>query len=208
MKPVALIFDYGRVLVGPLDADVFQANLDELARECGFERGAGLWNHIYASEAWEQAKRGRITHETFWADRLAALGITAEGARGEFKARLYRHWGLLPGMRELLIDLSKRYRLAILSNTSRREFATYVAARRGLDGLFEVIISSAEAGVAKPDVAAYWIVLERLGIRPAEALFIDDLPRNTAAAEAFGIPSIVFTTPEALRAELEARGIL
>ncbi len=208
MKPAAIIFDYGRVLVGPLDAGAFQASLDQLAQEHGFERGSDLWNHIYGSDAWEQAKRGHLTHEAFWADRLAALGVEAEDRRSAFKVRLYRDWGLLPGMRDLLASLQGRYRLAILSNTSRRDFAGYVAARRGLPGLFEVVVSSAEVGVAKPEPAAYLITLDRLGIHPEQALFVDDLPRNTAAAEALGIPSIVFTGPEALRAELEARGIL
>jgi len=34
------------------------------------------------------------------------------------------------------------------------------------------------------------------------------LPRNTRAAEALGIPSIVFTSPLALRQELKTRAIL
>ena len=40
------------------------------------------------------------------------------------------------------------------------------------------------------------------------AMFVDDLERNTLAAESVGIPSIVFTGVAALREELAARGIL
>ncbi len=206
--PEALIFDYGRVLVGPVDEEAFQADLTRLAREYGFERGIDLWNHIFVSQAWEQAKRGRITHEMFWRNRLAALNVVTEQDQAAFKAHLYRHWGLLPGMRQLLDKLRSRYRLAVLSNTSRRDFARYLAERRGLSDTFEVVVSSAEAGVAKPEPEAYQIVLDRLCIDAGQALFIDDLPRNTRAAEALGIPSIVFCGVDALQTELIARGIL
>lgn len=207
-KPSAIIFDYGFVIVGPLDRAAFEADLNALAREHGFEHGRDLWNHFYVSEAWEQAKRGRISHEDFWAERLAALGITDEAGRTAFKARLYRHWGVLPAMRALLDALHGRYRLAILSNTSRRNFAQYISERRGLKGIFDVVLSSAEEGVAKPEAAFYRLALAQLGVRPEQVLFIDDQRRNTEAAEALGIPSIVFTTPEDLREELQRRGIL
>ncbi|MBV9789394.1 MAG: HAD-IA family hydrolase, partial [Chloroflexi bacterium] len=55
---------------------------------------------------------------------------------------------------------------------------------------------------------AYWLALEGLGLEPAETLFIDDKPRNIVAAEALGIPSILFTDAPALEAELQQRGLL
>lgn len=208
MKPDAIIFDYGNVIVGPLDRSAFDASLTALAAAHGFPTGRALWEHIYISDDWEQAKRGHLTHQEFWERRLAALDIHTETGRRAFKARLYEHWGIIPGMRNLLIDLRPHYRLAILSNSSRRNFAAYITERRGLGGLFEAIISSAEEGVAKPEPAFYLLALERLKIRPEQALFIDDQVRNTAAAEALGIESIVFTAPQTLRRELEERGIL
>jgi putative hydrolase of the HAD superfamily len=40
-----------------------------------------------------------------------------------------------------------------------------------------------------------------------EAIFIDDIPANIAAARALGIDGILFTTVEQLRRDLEARGL-
>ena len=40
------------------------------------------------------------------------------------------------------------------------------------------------------------------------AVFIDDNPRNAQAASALGIHGIHFRSPEALRRELEALGLL
>lgn len=207
--PAAIIFDYGRVIVGPVDPAAFDAGLLALAREHGFGRGIDLWNHIYISRAWEDGKRGRISYDAFWDDRLRALGHESEDAQAAFKHRLFEHWGLLPGMRKLLCELNEHHRLAVLSNTARRGFRAYLTERRGLDpNLFDCVIGSAEAGVAKPDPAIYRLALGRLGITPGEALFVDDMPRNTQAAEAVGIPAVVFTGVGPLRAALEARGVL
>jgi len=43
---------------------------------------------------------------------------------------------------------------------------------------------------------------------PREAVFIDDNPVNAASAEAIGIRGIVFRSPELLRRELVALGLL
>ncbi|MBN1120139.1 MAG: HAD family phosphatase [Anaerolineae bacterium] len=206
--PEAIIFDYGRVLVGPIDDDAFDANLTRLARGYGFDQGTDLWNHIYLSQGWEDAKRGRLSHADFWAERLAALGIMTFEDRAAFKSRLFAYWGLMPGMDALLRELQPVCRLAVLSNTSRQGFAGYLVQRRGFGGLFDKVISSAEVGFAKPEPEIYQIALDRLHIQPKQALFIDDLKRNTDAAETLGIPSIVFTTADALREDLKNRGIL
>nr|MBN1229274.1 HAD family phosphatase [Anaerolineae bacterium] len=207
-RPEALIFDYGRVLVGPVDVAAFNHSLDQLALEQGLTDGHALWSHLYISDSWEQAKRGLISHEEFWLDRLTSLGLVEETAQYQFKQRLYEHWGLYTEMRDLLYQLRSNYRLAILSNSSRRNFTEYISVRRGLFGLFEVILSSAEEGVAKPSPEFYHTVLRRLAIQPEQALFIDDLRRNTDAAEALRIPSIQFTGPASLREELSRCGII
>ena len=57
-------------------------------------------------------------------------------------------------------------------------------------------------GVAKPEPAAYRIILERTGVRPEEALFIDDDPENVEAARSVGMAGILFLTVPKLRKEL------
>jgi HAD superfamily hydrolase (TIGR01509 family) len=206
--PKAILFDYGNVIEGPLDEEGFDADLASLAQEHGFESGRDLWHHFYICDAWEQAKRGRMERDAYWTDRLTVLGIITAQAQEQFKRRMHRHRGLRPEMRDLLIELKKCYRLAVVSNTSRRDLGVYLAEHRGLVDLFEVVVSSAEAGIAKPEPAIYQFALDLLEIQPQEALFVDDLERNTIAAEALGIPSIIFTTAEALRNELRRRSLI
>lgn len=208
-RPRAIIFDYGRVLVGPLDPPAFAASHEALAQDYGFENAQALWNHIYISEAWEQAKRGRISYEALWIDRLGVLGINDEAGRVAFKRRLFAHWGVYPRMRSLLRELRDLgYRLGVLSNSARQDFRQYLETRRGFVDLFEVVVSSAEVGHAKPEEEVYRFTLDRFQLPPRATLFIDDLPRNTQAAEKMGIPSIVFTNPLALVEELRRRSVL
>jgi len=73
---------------------------------------------------------------------------------------------------------------------------------------FDGIVVSGDEGVIKPDPRIYRILLDRYRIAPDEAVFIDDNPGNAAAATALGIHGIHFRSPEQLRRELEALGLL
>jgi putative hydrolase of the HAD superfamily len=66
---------------------------------------------------------------------------------------------------------------------------------------------SCELLTAKPDPAIYRHTLEKLGVAPHEAIFVDDIAANIAAARALGIDGIQFTGIEQLRRDLEARGL-
>ena len=71
--------------------------LAELASQHGFDTGQELWLYLYISEAWEDAKRGRISPDDFWRERLAGLGITEY--RG-FREALFTHRSPNPKMTE------------------------------------------------------------------------------------------------------------
>ena len=70
------------------------------------------------------------------------------------------------------------------------------------------ILVSGDVKVIKPDPRIFELLIERFAIDPRSAIFIDDVEVNAAAARAFGIHAIHFTTPAVLRAELVAIGLL
>jgi 2-haloacid dehalogenase len=72
------------------------------------------------------------------------------------------------------------------------------------DGWF---ISSFE-GVMKPDPQYFRRALSRFGLRPGDCLFIDDRAQNIEVARSLGIPTALFRSPEKLRGDLMARGLL
>jgi 2-haloacid dehalogenase len=65
-----------------------------------------------------------------------------------------------------------------------------------------------EEKLLKPDPAIYWLALDRFGLKPADALFVDDRRINVEGAEAIGLPAHLFTDAVALRERLVAEGLL
>jgi len=115
--------------------------------------------------------------------------------------------GAIAGTVEILDGLRRRsVALYGLTNFSAE---TYPLALRRFDFLhwFRGVLVSGEVGLIKPDPRIFRLLLERFTIAAADAVFIDDRPRNVAAAAALGMRAIRFTDPPALRRDLAALGL-
>ncbi len=73
---------------------------------------------------------------------------------------------------------------------------------------FEDIVVSGQVKMHKPNEDIYDYALARFGLRPQEAVFVDDLPENVETATRLGLHGICFTHADALEAELQALGLL
>jgi 2-haloacid dehalogenase len=73
---------------------------------------------------------------------------------------------------------------------------------------FDGTVVSGFEGVAKPDPRVFELLLERFGLNAASTLFIDDSPKNVAAARSVGMQAIQFESPAVLRKRLETAGLL
>jgi FMN phosphatase YigB (HAD superfamily) len=67
--------------------------------------------------------------------------------------------------------------------------------------LYDEVVISGEVGARKPEPRIYLLTAERLGVRPEECVFVDDLLQNVEGAEAVGMEGIVhrsapFTVPK------------
>jgi putative hydrolase of the HAD superfamily len=65
------------------------------------------------------------------------------------------------------------------------------------------MVLSREVGLAKPDVRIFELTLERLGIQPSEAIYVDDVGENVQVAQSLGLLGIVFTTTDQVIAEVQ-----
>lgn len=116
--------------------------------------------------------------------------------------------GAISGSVEILAALHARgVPLYALTNWSAE---TFPMAERRFDFLqwFRGVLVSGQEKVIKPDPRIYRLLIERFRIDPARAVYIDDNPKNAAAAREHGIHGIHFTDPPALRGALEALGLL
>jgi 2-haloacid dehalogenase len=73
---------------------------------------------------------------------------------------------------------------------------------------FDGVLVSGEERMIKPEPAIFRLLLDRFGLDPGAAFYVDDSPANVAAASDLGFDAVRFTGPEQLRRDLEARGLL
>jgi epoxide hydrolase-like predicted phosphatase len=62
--------------------------------------------------------------------------------------------------------------------------------RKLLAELFDTAVISAEVHMHKPEPEIYRLATERLGVEPAECIFVDDLRENCEGAEAVGMTAV------------------
>lgn len=98
------------------------------------------------------------------------------------------------------------HRLFYLSNMPE-PYAQHLETSHPLSAWFEDGVFSARVRQRKPHADIFHTALAQFGVAAEEALFIDDHPANVAAAEALGLPALLFTTPEQLAQDLADLGL-
>ncbi len=173
----------------------------ELARRFGMSREE-LEQVVFDGEMSERATIGEVSMEELWQNICGRLG-----APHDHVARLQEgFWGgdsLDTELVEYIRGLRPRYRTALLSN-AWSDLRLVLEQRWKIADAFDEIIISAEVGMMKPDPRIFEHVVTRLGVKPGEAVFIDDFSRNVRAAAEAGLHAIRFQSPAQAKEELEA----
>jgi nicotinate-nucleotide--dimethylbenzimidazole phosphoribosyltransferase len=96
---------------------------------------------------------------------------------------------LRPGAVETLRGLAEHHRIAAVTDTvaMREAEVRTLLEPVGLDGLLEVIVTSVDAGVAKPDPASLNEALRLLGAAPERSVFVGNASVDRGAAIAAGV---------------------
>lgn len=99
---------------------------------------------------------------------------------------------------EQLRELKKQYGIYMLSNTNSIMWHSRIAEDFRQEGLeredyFDGIVTSFEAKSIKPDAKIFHTVVEKLGIKPEETLFLDDSQKNLDAAAELGFQTLLVT---------------
>ena len=129
---------------------------------------------------------------------LRCLGLKHDPAVFERIMEKYLHLDLYPDAIAALAALRGR-KLAILSNGSTGMLTTLVR-NSGLDRVLDATISIDTQRIFKPSPDAYALIESRLGVPPAEVLFVSSNPWDACGAKAFGlnVAWIERVTPEAM----------
>lgn len=107
----------------------------------------------------------------------------------------------------LILKLKKKYKIALLSNASSPHLRSVISTA-GISKLFDEIVISSEIGHIKPSKEIFNYALDKIGIKPDEAVFIDDNINFVKQARKLGIKSINFTGVDSLISNLKEIGII
>jgi glucose-1-phosphatase len=196
----AIIFDIGRVLVR-VDISRSLAGLAENIPLSPDE----IWTAISNDPRWPDWQEGRISPRDWHLHLSKRLGgsLTFE----QFVDSWNRALDPVPLLKNSLFEkLSRRYRLALLSNTDPVHVA-HINATYDFLRFFPVRIYSCAVGVSKPDPLIYREALRAAKVRAEEAVYIDDIPAYVEAAQRLGMAGIPFQSPEQLSIDLGALGV-
>ncbi len=196
----AIIFDIGRVLIR---VDISRAT-------SGLASGLSLtpeevWSAIEKDPRWPDWQEGRISPRDWHLHVTKRLGASL--AFEQFTEVWNRSLDPNPIQSEsFLEELSKKYRLALLSNTDSIHM-TEEEARFPFFRFFPIRIYSFRVGASKPDPVIYREALKACKVRAEEAVYIDDITAYAEAAQRLGMTGIVFRSPQQLQSDLRALGI-
>ncbi len=191
----AVIFDFGRVISAQKPQSLFRE----------YERDLGLTpdtiNQImFDSHFWEEAMLGHRSADEYWTAIGPELGLKSPAEIDAFRRRYHADESIDKAVLALILKLHCRYKLAVLSNNPPgldRWLADWNILR-----LFDEVFCSGDEGLVKPDPAAHQTTLDRLAVKPREAVFIDDTPGHVEVACRLGIHGIVFTDAKELEKDL------
>ena len=196
----AIIFDIGRVLIR---VDISRA-MDGLASGLS-STPQDVWSTIEKDPRWLDWQEGRISPSDWHLYLTKRLGasLTFE----QFSEVWNRALDPNPIHSDSFFEqLSKSYRLALLSNTDPIHMSNEEA-RFSFFRFFPIRIYSYRVGASKPDPLIYREALKACNVRAEEALYIDDVSAYADAARRLGMTGIVFQSPEQLRSDLRSLGI-
>jgi epoxide hydrolase-like predicted phosphatase len=195
----ALIFDFGGVLMrtrtggsrraleqrlglppNTIEARVFNCDLS-LKAMCGEVSEEDLWRTL---ERELDLPRFSMTWQEFQED------FFAEDFLDEELVALIQ--GVRPGLKTGLISNAWDGLRAVLQT------------RIPIADAFDVLVISAEEKIMKPDPRIYHLALERLGLQPHEAIFVDDFIENIEAARAVGLIGLHFKSSQQVQQDIRA----
>ena len=184
-----ILFDLGGVI---LDINV-QATLKQFY-ELGFPAELMQFPNSMTTDLYFKYETGKLNTEQFRNQIRKAAGIEmTDRAFDEAWNAMLVHF---PEERvALLKELSKRYKLYMLSNTSALHVKVFEkmyldSAGESMHQVFAKIYYSHEIGWHKPDREAWEYVIKDSAINPEETLFLDDNIHNIKASQELGFQAI------------------
>jgi HAD superfamily hydrolase (TIGR01509 family) len=200
-KIQAIIFDIGRVLVR---LDIAEA-MKGLAGKISLSPEE-TWSAIEHDPSWRDWQEGRMAPRDWQLHICRRLGV--EMSFEQFSEIWNRVLDPNPNIEPALLEeLSRKYRLAVLSNTDPIHVA---ALEKNFDFFryFSQRIYSCSVGASKPSPIIFREALRACKVTAENAVYVDDVPAYVDAARQLGMKGIVFQSPQQLVGDLKSLGLV
>lgn len=197
----AVVLDYGEVLCERPQKDALQ----RMAQVIGID--LERFFDLYGTSR-DPYDRGVISPDEYWEDfaKRAGASIDASVVK-QLRSLDTEMWSSTsPDMMEWVDRLNEsELTTAVLSNM-QHDMAAYARKHFPWFAHLDYQILSCELRLIKPDPAIFHETVRRVGVRPEEALFVDDKEANVNAAREMGLVAVRFQSPKQLRGQLEQMG--
>ncbi|GAC1321110.1 MAG: HAD-IA family hydrolase [Thermoleophilaceae bacterium] len=141
-------------------------------------------------------ERGELTEEEFSPAFAARLGVADDR---NLVGRLFA--GIGPDER-MLGAVREARALGVRTGLISNSWGAAIYDRESFPDLFDGVVISGDVGLHKPQPEIFELGAERVGLPPAECVFVDDLRENCRGAEAVGMRSILHRGAESTVPEL------
>jgi len=194
----AVIFDFGGTLVrGKLDDRSYRQRLLDYIHSLGYgvsERSLRKAIEEMLMRLMKTRKRNlELRFEDLYSKVLLKLGINPTEEMLTNIYELYKKSIFLetiPRAEEVLQTLYGKYKLAVVSN-AMSEFPRFALTDSELMRFFQTVILSRDIGTRKPDPRIFRYALEKLDVKPEEAIHVgDSIKHDVVGAKKAGIKAV------------------
>lgn len=184
-----LLFDLGGVIM-----DLKRQNCVDALVALGMTDADQRLGLYVQKDPFLKLEEGKISPEEFLNELRGYMrpGVTDAQIVDAFNAFLV---GIPVERLRKLVELRKKYRIYVLSNTNEIMWNSKIDSEfrkdgHDLDYYVDGCVTSFDAGVCKPDARIFREVENRFGLVPEETLFFDDSAANCEAAAKLGFHTV------------------
>ena len=194
----AVLWDMGGVLL----RNMVPEPRNHLAELYGMSE-AQLEELVFGNPVSKKATIGEVGVEELWEYVREALQLDPQKL-AEFEVTFWSSDRVDEELIDFIQSLRQNYKIGLLSNGFIDARQSLSKRFPGLLNVFDEVVFSSEVKMAKPDPRIYGLMLDKLGLEPENAIFVDDFRENVEAAHALGIHAIQFrNSRQARQAVLE-----
>jgi HAD superfamily hydrolase (TIGR01549 family) len=196
----AVLFDFGQTLAD--SASGFRSAEKDAQKKIFKNLALTEWNQFLQNyrrirndlHAKSKLSRFEIWQEVYWYYCRDCEKELLEKWEHEYWCKVKENTTLFPETRDALKELSKKYKLGLITNTEKQKIETAhrISLFTDIEKFFsEIIIAGQDNIPPKPDPTPFKLCLQNLDIKPTEAVYVgDDWDKDICGSQNAGLKPV------------------